>query len=131
MTTETRALYQIIASMVDARLTCRARENIEWFKRHEDAIENLVREHLPSGSGFDSGTTIDLDKSTGEKLVFHTSYHHMTEHSYYDGWTEHDVVVIPSLIHKFITKITGRNRNDIKEHISETFAAALDIQVTL
>ena len=50
----------------------------------------------------------------------------MTEHGYYDGWTEHDVIVTPSLRSPgFSLRITGRNRRDIKEYIADAFHDAL------
>ena len=111
--------------MVDARLTCIARDNHEWLAKHTERIEALVKEHLPSGAGFDHGTSLDLDASTGEKLVFNTAFHHMNDGGFYDGWTEHHVICTPSLAHDFSLKISGRNRNDIKEHIHEVFSIAL------
>lgn len=90
---------------------------------HMDVLVTLVKEYMPSGSGFDSGTTLDLDKSSPTKLVFNTSFHHMTEGSY-DGWTEHTVTATPTFAGLTLS-IGGRNRNDIKDYIYETFDTAL------
>jgi hypothetical protein len=84
---------------------------------------------MPSGSGFDSGTTLDLDASHADKLVFQTSFHHMDENGYYDGWTEHTVTVTPSLRDRYHIRISGRNRNDIKEMIHQSFDVALETDV--
>lgn len=136
-----RPLYRELASLVQARLTCADRMNghtegdgdaaEEWFNKHEDKIEALVKQHLPSGSGFDCGTKIDFDESTGEKLVFTTEYHHMHESGMYDGWTEHRVIVTPSLQFGYEMKVTGRNRNDIKDYIHEQFSYALGEEVEI
>lgn len=128
---KTRKLYQVIANKVAAWHNCQNSDylNQEWQDRHEDDVEQLVKDHMPSGSGFDAGTTIDWDRSTGEKLVFHTSFHHMDDNGSYDGWTEHDVVVKPSLIHEFIIDVKGRNRNDIKEFIAESFDYSLSKEI--
>ena len=135
-----RYLYSELASAVSARRTL-ARllssnggpeinaHHQEWFARHEDRIESLVREHVPSGSGFDSGTTLDLESSHADKLVFQTRFHHMNDGGYYDGWTEHTIVVTPSFIGGFSLRVSGRNRNDIKEYIGDTFYAALMTEV--
>jgi hypothetical protein len=104
-------------------------KHAEWFDKHEDKILALVKEHMPSGSGFDSGTTIDFDASHAEKLVFSMSFHHMNNNGYYDGWTEHTVTVTPSF-QGINLRISGRNRNDIKEYIHETFMYALMVDVT-
>ncbi len=126
-----RKLYQILAGSVQARLNCladeeRTNEKHAWTVKHTYIIETLVKEFMPSGSGIDSGTKIDLDQSTGEKLVFHFGYHHMDEYGGYDGWTEHKLTVTPSLQFKFNLSISGRNRNDIKEYLHETYSCALD-----
>lgn len=76
--------------------------------------------HAPHGSGFDNGTMLDFDKSGGAKLVFTTAFHHMTEHGYYSGWTEHTVTVTPAF-DGFDLKISGRDRNDIKDYIADVF----------
>jgi hypothetical protein len=123
-------LYTELASLVRARKNCAATGNTQWFDNHTDAVEALVKEHLPSGSGFDSGTRVDLERSTGDKLVFTTSYHHMHESGMYDGWTEHTVTVTASLSSGFILRIGGRNRNDIKELIEQEFQYALKIDLT-
>jgi hypothetical protein len=58
-------------------------------------------------------------------LVIVTSYHHMNDAGMYDGWTDHKVIVTPSLVHGFVLRITGRNRNDIKEYIADLFQQSL------
>lgn len=97
----------------------------EWKVMHAERIDSITKNQLPSGSGFDAGTTFDWVASRPERLVFHTSYHHMDEHGGYAGWTEHEVIVTPSLVGGFDLKVTGRNRNDIKDYIAETFYDAL------
>lgn len=121
-------VYRQLASSCDARLRCAKTLNThqEWFDRHTETIENIVRDFLPHGSGIDSGVTFDFDLSTGEKLVLHTSYHHMNENGFYDGWTEHTVTVRSSLIHGISISISGRNRNEIKDYLAEMFSEDLD-----
>lgn len=117
-------LYRRIASRIDARRRCLDTGNGEWIKRHSEALRALEK-HLPSGSGIDSGTTIDLDESHGEKIVLHTSFHHMNDQGMYDGWTEHTVTITPSLMFGIIVKIGGRDRNDIKDYLAEVFQDCL------
>jgi hypothetical protein len=126
----TRKLYRIIASRQDAALRCEEHGNVEWFQRHRDMIFMLASRHMPSGGGFDTGTEFDASKSTGEKLVFRTSFHHMDEVGGYDGWTEHTVTIKPSLIHDFVITISGPDRNDIKETIHDAFSLALEAEIT-
>jgi hypothetical protein len=89
--------------------------------KHEQDVLALVKNYLPSGSGFDSGTKIDLDRSTPEKIVFFTSFHHMNNDGFYVGWSNHDVIVRPSLTWGFDLRVTGRDRKNVKEFIGETF----------
>lgn len=133
---KTRPLYVELAHCIAARLNCirdlelgTCHESFiplrkEWAEKWSDKAESLVKEHMPSGGGFDSGTELDFSLSTPEKLVFHTSFHHMVDGSY-DGWTEHTVKVQPSMIHGFTMSISGRNRRDIKDYIHESFHVAL------
>jgi hypothetical protein len=98
---------------------------VEWIGRHRDAADALCREYMPRGSGFDCGTRIDWDRTTADKLVFSTSFHHMNECGYYDGWTEHTVTVRASLVHELDIRVSGRDRNAIKDCIADAFSSAL------
>lgn len=121
--------YQRIALALAAMENCQKSGNVEWHERHKATIEQIVENNFPSGSGFDSGTQFDFDASNQERLVFNTSFHHMDGNGYYDGWTEHTVTVKPSLAFGTMLKISGRNRNEIKDEISEMFDIALNAEV--
>jgi hypothetical protein len=114
-------LYQTLAQLVQARLNCIASGNTEWRMNHERKIIALCKAALPSGSGWDLGTRLDLDRSTGERLVLFGQFHHMTDAGVYDGWTEHTITVRPSLAFGFTLTVSGRNRNDIKAYLSDLF----------
>lgn len=122
-------LYQALASRIAARENCATSGNDEWRIKHTDKIRELVDQHLPAGSGFDRGTELEIALSTPEKLVFCTDFHHMNDAGYYDGWTEYQVIVKPSLLFGFTLRVTGRDRNGIKEYILDTFNAALSQEV--
>ena len=111
--------YQRIAQSFRAYLNCIKSANHEWETTHLDNI-NKVMESAPSGSGFDNGTHFDESKSTADKLVFRTSFHHMNEDGYYDGWSEHTITIRPDWTGVKMT-ISGRDRGDIKDYIGETF----------
>jgi hypothetical protein len=123
------SIYKILASTVAAWINCLEKGNFEWYAKHENSIEKIMKENAPHGSGFDSGTGLLYKESTGEKLVFSTSYHHMNENGMYDGWTEHIITVLPSLSFGFNLKISGRNRNDIKDYIHEVFYTFLTTEI--
>ena len=110
-------LYTAIASAIGARARC----SDDWLARWDDRLDDIARNILPRGSGFDSGMKIDLEKSTAEKIVIHADFHHMNEGGYYDGWTEHTVTIRPSLQFGIDITVSGRNRNEIKDYIAETF----------
>lgn len=116
--------YQAFAAAIGARENCAKSGNAEWYGKWTERLEELEHE-MPSGSGFDCGTKIDLERSTSEKLVFTTSYHHMDDGGSYDGWTEHEVIVTPSLQFGFQVRVTGRDRNDTKDYIAECFDSTL------
>lgn len=117
---------QAIARRVAQLANLRKAEIARLFKESEieDILTALVKEHMPSGSGFDNGTTLIDAASSGAKLVFATAFHHMNEHGMYDGWTTHTVIVTPAF-DGFDLRVTGRNRNDIKDYIADAFHAAL------
>lgn len=124
-----RRLITQIAMTFNAYQNCIKLHNTEWKNRHEEVIEKLCYEYLPHGSGFDSGTTFDFDNSREDRLVFNTAYHHMDEGGYYDGWTNHQVIVTPSLAFGFSLRITGKDKNDIKEYMHQVFSAVLDEKI--
>ena len=127
-------LVKQISSLLKAIENCKKNNNesvgSEWLEKHTERLDSLCKNHLPSGAGFDSGTNLDMDKSNSEKLVFHTSFHHMNESGYYDGWTDHTVTVTPGFDGVHI-RISGRNRNDIKDYILQTFEHCLNEEVPL
>lgn len=126
-----KPLYKELARLIDARLRCEQQANTEWFEKHTETIQQLVKAHMPSGSGLDCGTKLDLDASKPQKLVFHAPFHHMNEGGMYDGWTDHTYTVTPCLMFGLKIKISGRDRNQIKEMLHEEFNCALstDIEV--
>ena len=124
-------LYQKLAQTFQAWLNCHDSGNNDWLARHEETIEELVKEHMPSGSGFDSGTRFVFISSQPEKLVFSSAYHHMNENGYYDGWSEFDIIVTPSLTSGFDVRLRSkgpfpRKYADTKDYILETFQEILD-----
>lgn len=126
-----RPLVEQFATCFAALLNCRQSGNQEWGEIWGDRLEALAREHLPSGSGFDSGSSFNLEESRPDRLIFGTSFHHMDDSGMYDGWTEHRAIVTPSFVGRFDLKITGRDRNGIKDYIAETFHNLLSAPVRL
>ncbi len=127
-----RKIYQHLANSIAAHIYCTKyilnlsdlRFNYASRENHRERVEQLSRDYLPSGSGFDSGSHVDWNKSTADKLVFYTSFHHMNSNGFYDGWTEHNVTVRPAFEGLNIA-VSGRDRNDIKEYIAVSFEESL------
>jgi hypothetical protein len=118
-------LYKELASAIDARKRCKETGNAEWFERHSETIEQLVADFLPSGSGWDCGTKIDLEASHADFIELFGEFHHMNDGGMYDGWTAHSIIVTPSLLNGFNLRISGRNRNEIKDDLHEMFDVRL------
>ena len=122
-------LYAAMAGLILARENCERFGKHEWKGRHTERLLRLVKNYMPSGSGLDTGTEIDMDKSEANKLVFNFSFHHMDEHGGYDGWTEHYALVKPSLYCGIRVIIGGRDRNQIKEYLHEVYETALHTEI--
>jgi hypothetical protein len=124
-------VYQVLATAADAymRLCDSEHESGEWIERWENRFNEIVKEHFPSGGGFDCGTKSVISSCGSDKLVFTTEFHHMDEYGGYDGWTEHTITVTPSLSRGYSLKVSGKNRNDIKDYIADTFGLALDTMI--
>lgn len=117
-------VYQAIAIALNARNNCEASGNTEWRDRWQARLDAIARDVLPSGSGVDNGTAIDGD-SPADRIVLAMSFHHMDENGTYDGWTEHEIVASASLVNGFELRVTGRNRNGIKDYLADLYGAAL------
>lgn len=111
-------LKEIVALSI-AIENCQKSGNTEWEEKHSESLGKLCRNHLPSGSGIDSGT--ELVSATPQKVVLSFGYHHMDESGMYDGWTDHKAIVTPSLLSDFDIRITGPNKNDIKSYLYDVF----------
>ena len=120
-------VYQRMACLIAAIKSC---EHIDdWRDKHQEDLDKLVANRLPSGSGWDLGTTVDMTVSTGDKLVLTGSYHHMDENGGYDGWTEHVVTIRPSLQYGITITISGSNRNDIKDYLLDVFDVCMKEEI--
>ena len=120
--------YELIARTLVSIDNCHKAGNNGWLEKHEATLADVIACAL-SGSGIDNGTELDRDVSSDSKLVFHADYHHMSEHGFYDGWTEHKVIITPSLSFGFTIRVTGRNRNEIKECLAEVYGCWLQEEV--
>jgi len=110
---------------IQAMKHCLKSGNVEWYDKHDATLNNISKHYLPSGSGIDAGCTINIDESNENKIVINFSFHHMDENGFYDGWTDHKVICKPSF-DGFNLRITGKNKNGVKEYLYDTFDSCLN-----
>ncbi len=125
-------LYQAIARTIEAIKNCETSGNTEWLLKHKARLNLFARNHLPSGAGFDSGTKIDLERTSlyEDRIILTTDFHHMDENGHYNGWTSHVVTVVADLSHNFTLRISGKNRNGWKDMAHDVFQIALSEMVS-
>ena len=121
-----QTVIQAIDTTLQALRNCERSGNTEWRQKWDDRLTWIEREILPSGSGIDSGTTINRDRTDG--VLLETSFHHMSEHGYYDGWTDHAILVRPAFTGIVLT-VSGKNRNAIKGYLADTFEHVLTSEI--
>jgi hypothetical protein len=120
--------YQRFARTLQAFENSIKNENEEWIEKHYSHLQEIMKS-APSGSGIDNGFHWDEDSSNHNKLVFTFEFHHMNENGYYDGWTSHKAIVTPLLSFDYSLKITGSNRNEIKDYLHDTISMWLDEEI--
>lgn len=119
-----RTIIAALAATIEARLNCQRTGNAEWFERHSETIASIAVNMLPHGSGIDMGVTVDLEKSTGEKVVLLVPYHCMSAHGFYCGWRDYTITLTPAFS-GFHTRVTGRDYNDTKAYLCDLFSEVL------
>ena len=101
-----------------------------WCGRWQTIVDRIM-DYAPSGSGFDAGTKINWDKCKKDRIVFSTSFHHMNDSGYYDGWTDHEITITPSFFGGFDLKVSGRDKRGIKDYIGEVFYNWLTMEISI
>lgn len=96
----------------------------EWIDIHTNTIMEMCKE-LPHGSGIDGTMEIDFDQCNDKKITFFFEYHHMDDNGYYDGWTEHNIIITPDF-GSFKIRINGPDRNQVKDYFYDLFACIFE-----
>ena len=119
-------VYQQLARLVDWNPTG------EYLDSKNEQMEDLVKNYLPSGSGFDGDISID-EKSTDKKIILHVEYHHMNDNGFYDGWSTFKIIITPSLAYDYSLVVKGETvvkkyfyDGVFKNYIIDTFMPYLD-----
>ena len=130
-----RTVIQALASVITARNNCIDSDSFNWVDKHTDTIDDISKDHLPSGSGIDSGTVVDLGASLDDKIVLLSSYHAMNDDGMYVEWFDFLVTVTPSLVNNFDLDIDISGRAEdvapgVTEYLYDLFDNALAASVT-
>jgi hypothetical protein len=119
-------VYQKMARLVDWNPTG------SYIISKNEQMEDLVKNYLPSGSGFDGDISID-EKSTDKKIILHVEYHHMNDNGFYDGWSTFKLIIVPSLAYDYSLVVKGETvvkkyfyDGVFKNYIIDTFMPYLD-----
>lgn len=110
---------RLFAAAIEAEKNCMKSGNTDWQVKWDDLIYKMCK-LLPHGSGIDAGSQLLREECTPVKIVIKADFHHMNEGGFYDGWTEHKIIITPEF-GGFHMKVTGRDRNMIKDYLHQTF----------
>ena len=112
-----------LAAEISQQIRRSKNDALAIYKDAESKLSYLAKNYLPSGSGVDGGCEIH-PQSHANNIGIVFSFHHMDEHGGYDGWTAHKAIVTPDFS-GIDVRITGPNRNGIKEYLGDLFHHAL------
>lgn len=110
-------LVTLIANLLhEAKFTTNedARDN------RNDLLDEIEREYLPSGSGFDSGCKIRRDGSGENEIRITFSYHVMNDAGYYTRWIHSEAVVKP-LLTTSIYEIKLKNASSFRKDMVDDY----------
>jgi hypothetical protein len=116
-------LYQKIARVASQK---------NWAKRTKELA--LLKELLPNGDGIRRQLDCEiLLKSTEKRIVIGTTYWHPND-SYETSrgtgqGTVHQIIIKPSFEGEIAIRVTGKNVNNVKEYLHDTFREALMSEV--
>lgn len=113
-----------IATAVRALDNCIKSGNTEWAYRWDQYLSAIEREYLPSGSGFDSGCTVDVEHSNARSIVINAPFHVMNNHGYYTGWRPIRVRVTPTF-DGIAIRVTNAKSSDLADYVFDVFDVAL------
>lgn len=125
-------IYQQIARQIShrQRLLNSDEDTSKGLSDCEDKLDDLA-DLLPSGSGIDDGTRIDLEKSRPDMVILNSSYHVMID-GMYSYWRDYTVTIFPSLCFPFMLDIDldePENTDDIQDYLYQTYEQALTEEV--
>ena len=124
MSTQHKTVVHAFVDALQAMRRCEKSGNAEWHGRWSSYIAKLQSE-LPHGSGLDGKVEFILDKCNATRVAIFAEFHHMDSNGYYDGWTDHEIIVTATHCGPEI-RVTGKDRTGIKDYLAEIFDYALN-----
>ena len=74
-------------------------------RESKEHLDELISNHLPNGAGIED-CQLDYEASKRDCLVFTLCYHRMSEVGFYCGYSDHQIVLRPSLSYDFDLSVT-------------------------
>ena len=94
-------------------------DNPKTKEVNENIIKNL--EALLPVNEFIEARKIDIQRSTGQRLVILVRYKNVHEYKSYNSITGHQLIITPCLMNGFNIRLTGLDRRGSKEKIEKLF----------
>ena len=118
------SLLQAFVQALGAWRRCKGGQGTPGCEERWDDYIYLLERKLPHGSGLDAKVEFVREKCNSRRVVITADFHHMDSNGYYAGWTDHEIIVTATHDGPDI-RVTGRNRNGIKDYLAKIFYYAL------
>jgi hypothetical protein len=116
-----------IACCVTAWKNCVKSGNDVWEYNWDCMIDEIEKNILPHGSGFNGKMEISRDETNFNRIVINAEYLKMNENGYYDGWITFKVIAYAQF-HGIDIRITGlskKDKNECSEYFGDIFHCVL------
>ena len=123
-------LYEKIYQTLQALNNCKKENKEKWINKHIEKLDTY-NNLLPSGSGINNGSYIDIDNIKNETITISSSYDTM-KNDMYDKTIVFKIIVKPSLFDNIdikITPITELKKAYVDDYIHELFYNALKQEI--
>ena len=114
---KTLKFYQELAKVVNGYHMTDSTE----IKANQEKLIHELEVFLPVKEFFIE-RKVDIQRSTGQRLVLLVRYKHQPEYKCHNSTTGHQVIITPCLMHGFLIRVTGPDRRGAKEKIERCFS---------
>lgn len=98
----------------------------KWVVPSKARLSELL-EPLPRSNGLDAGVVFDWNRSKPNKFIFSFNYYYRDKRGDRSGWTRHQLIITAGYFNKFYMRITGRNKNKMKESLLTLFNEIFEV----